>query len=162
MNQKEKEQVLRNELEALLEGGNAHDGWQHKLKNFPVEKINLSLPGLRTPIKTLLTPWALLVHIRICVKDILEFIQQRDYSPLPYPEGYWPVEDRIPSQTEWNRELEAFALAMAEALQLVRDPKTDFFSPLPHAPEYTVYRELLLVADHNAYHLGQLGLFEDI
>ncbi|ORC32816.1 hypothetical protein B4O97_15290 [Marispirochaeta aestuarii] len=162
MNQKEKEQILRNELEAVLEGGNAHDGWQHKLKNFPPDKINSGLPGLRTPVRTLLTPWTLLVHMRICVKDILDFIQMRDYSPLPFPEGYWPAEEKAPSPEEWNRELEGFALLMAEAVQLVRDLKTDLFSPLPHAPEYSVYRELLLIADHNAYHLGQLGLFEDL
>ncbi|WP_319561126.1 hypothetical protein [Marispirochaeta sp.] len=162
MNQKEREQVLREELEALLEGGNAHDGWQHKLKEFPMEKINTSLPALRTPTGTPLNPWALLVHMCICVKDILDFVQQRDYNPLPFPAGYWPTEHEAPSPAEWTRKIESFSLLMAEAVQLVQDQRTDLFSELPHAPEYSLYRELLLIADHNAYHLGQLGLFEEL
>jgi DinB family protein len=158
----ERERYMRSELISLLSGGNAHDSWKTKLASWPEARINLPLPGGKTPNALPLTPWAILEHMRICQLDILEFIRDPEYASPDYPYGYWPAAGEPADRTDWEESLRLFGADFQALIELAENPGSDLFAPLPHAPDYTLFRELLLAADHNSYHLGQLGLFEDL
>ena len=102
------------------------------------------------------SPWRLLEHLRIAQWDILRFCIDPQHASPPFPEGYWPEGDAPPDTAAWDRSVEAFRADLTSMQELVADPATDLFAPLPHGQGQTILREALLVADHNAYHLGQL------
>src|SRR5438105_8230260 len=102
------------------------------------------------------TPWRLLEHMRIAQWDILEFCRNPRHVSPPFPQGYWPAGDAPPDEAAWDRSVAAFQADLQAMQDLVADPATDLFAPFPHGEGQTVLREALLVADHNAYHLGQL------
>ena len=102
------------------------------------------------------SPWRLLEHLRIAQWDILEFSRNPSHVSPPWPVGYWPNGDAPPDALAWDRAVDAFRADLAAMCELVNDSATDLFAPLPHGDGQTVLREALLVADHNAYHLGQL------
>jgi hypothetical protein len=99
-----------------------------------------------------------LEHLRIAQWDILEFSRNPKHVSPKFPEGLWPQGDGPPNSQAWDRSVAAFRADLRAMQELVRDPSTDLFAPLPHGDGQTVLREALLVADHNAYHLGQLVL----
>jgi hypothetical protein len=109
-------------------------------------------PGVDDVAMDALQPWALLEHLRIAQWDILEFSRNPKHVSPPRPDGYWLRGDAEPSARAWNRSVKAFRADLAAMCALVADP----FAPIPHGDGQTVLREALLVADHNAYHLGQL------
>jgi hypothetical protein len=141
---------LRKHLLTLLGGGEAHLNFDKA-----IDGLSEKLRGAR-PANVPHSPWRLLEHLRIAQWDILQFcINPRHVSPS-FPEGYWPTGDAPPEPGAWNRSVAAFRADLKAMQELVSDPKTDLFTPLPHGQGQTVLREALLVADHNAYHLGQL------
>ncbi len=88
--------------------------------------------------------------------DILEFSRNPKHVSPKFPDGYWPEGDAPPDDGAWDRSVTAFREDLQAMQDLVADPKTDLFARIPHGSGQTVLREALLVADHNAYHLGQL------
>ena len=103
------------------------------------------------------TLWQLLEHLRICQHDLVEYSQGPDYDSPPFPDGYWPESDTCPDDAAWESSLAAFRRGLAEMVALVQDPERDLLAPLPWSPEgHTLLREALILADHNAYHLGQV------
>src|SRR5262249_33499122 len=102
------------------------------------------------------TPWRLLEHMRIAQWDILEFTRDPHHVSPAWPEGYWPASDAPPHDGAWDRCVAAFRPHLRAREDVVGDPATDLLAPLPHGQGQTPLREALLVADHNAYHLGQL------
>ncbi len=142
--------TLREHLIDLLGGGGAHLDFDKAIAGLPAE-----LRGGRPP-NVPHTPWRLLEHLRIAQWDILEFTRNPRHVSPPWPEGYWPDGDAPPDDDAWDRSLAAFETDLQAMQDLVADPATDLFAPLPHGDGQTVLREALLVADHNAYHLGQL------
>ncbi len=142
--------VLRRELLALLRGGNAHMSFSDAVSGFPMDDINEPVPQ-----GTYLV-WHLLDHMRIVQWDILEFVRNANHVSPDFPAGYWPAAGEKATATRWKKSVADFEKDLAAVIEIVADPKTDFFAPLPHAKDYTVLREMLLVADHNAYHLGEL------
>jgi hypothetical protein len=145
-----KDQVLRQELSAILKGGNAHMSFADAVSEFPLKDINKKLP------QASYTVWHLLEHMRIAQWDILDFVTNPGYQSLSFPDGYWPRVDETASPAQWKKTVEGFLADLKAMEELVKDPQTDFFGPIPHAKDYTVFREVLLAADHNAYHLGEL------
>lgn len=141
---------VRHELRALLEGGNAHQGFDEAVASLPAE-----LRG-RRPKGLPYSGWELLEHMRIAQHDILEFIRDPDYESPPWPEGYWPTKPAPPSAEAWEESVEAFRADRRAILKLVADPARDLYTPFPHGSGQNLLREALLVADHTAYHLGQL------
>ena len=141
---------LREHLLYLLRGGGAHLGFDKAVADIPPE-----LRG-RTVASVPHSPWRLLEHLRIAQWDILEFTRNPQHVSPPWPEGYWPAGDAPPDDAAWDRSVAAFRADLKAMQDLVADPATDLFTPLPHGEGQTVLREALLVADHNAYHLGQL------
>jgi hypothetical protein len=102
------------------------------------------------------TPWRLLEHLRICQWDILEFSRDPDHVSPEFPAGYWPSTDEPPGPEAWEESSAAFRSDQQTMIDLVSDPATDLYATIPHGQGQTILREALLVADHNAYHIGQL------
>ena len=145
-----KDQTLRNELVMVLKGGNAHMNFEEALDNFPMAEINKKLP------QASYTPWHLLEHMRIAQWDILQFVINPDHQSPTFPDGYWPGVHQKATPAQWKKTVKGF-LDDRKALEaLVRNAKTEFFEPIPHARDYTIFREVLLAADHNAFHVGEL------
>ena len=102
------------------------------------------------------TAWDLLEHMRIAQRDILDFIKIDDYIELNWPDDYWPDKNVEATEKEWSASIKMFFDDLNEIKQIVANPEIDLFISLPHGDEYNILREVLLVADHNSYHLGQL------
>jgi hypothetical protein len=144
------DKALREHLLYLLGGGGAHLKFEDAVIGLPPELRGSAPPGV------LHTPWRLLEHMRIAQWDILEFCRNPKHVSPEFDEGYWPDGDAPPDDAAWDRSVKAFRSDLQEMRDLVSDPATDLFARIPHGQGQTVLREALLVADHNAYHLGQL------
>jgi hypothetical protein len=150
------DKVVREQLLALLRGGNAHLGVEQAVAEFPPEHINSKPPNVPY------TPWHLIEHMRIAQWDILEYIRNPAHVSPDWPEGYWPPPDGQADEARWEQSINDFR-ADLEALQdLVADPDSDLFVPIPHAKSCTILHEILLVADHNAYHLGEFAILRQV
>jgi DinB superfamily len=141
---------LREHLLELLGGGHAHLNFEKAIAGLPVELRGARPPGLPH------TPWRLVEHIRIAQWDILRFSVDPKHNSPEFPDGYWPAGDAPPDSDAWERSVSAFRADLQAMKDLVANPETDLFKPIPHGQGQTVLREALLIADHNAYHLGQL------
>ena len=75
---------------------------------------------------------------------------------MNFPEGYWPADDGDPDEKAWNNSVQVFRAELRAMQELVDDPDVDILAPISHGSGQTILREALLMADHNAYHLGQL------
>jgi len=141
--------TLPQHLLFLLKGGGAHAKFEDVTADFPVKLRGKKVANLPY------TAWMLLEHMRIAQWDILEFSRNRKHVSPDWPSGYWPEEDP-PNPAAWAQSIKSFQKDLKAMQTLVANPKTDLFAPLPWGDGQTVLREALLVADHNAYHLGQL------
>ena len=143
---------LREHLVYLLESGGAHLNFESAIAGLPERLWGAKVDG------ALHTPWRLLEHLRICQWDILEFSRNPEHVSPDFPDGYWPASDAPPHALAWDQSVQAFRADLQAMIDLVQDPGTDLYAPIPHGDGQTMLREALLVADHNAYHLGQLVL----
>lgn len=146
---KNQDQSLREHLIYLLSGGGAHAKFEDVVKGVP--------PRLRgkKPAKLPHSPWMLLEHLRLAQWDILEFSRNSRHVSPDWPEGYWPKTQTPPSPAAWNKSIREFRRDLKAMQDLVADRATDLHAPIPWGDGQTILREALLVADHNAYHLGQ-------
>jgi hypothetical protein len=144
--------VLREHLLYLLRGGGAHATFEDAVRDFPVELRGKKVKGVPH------SPWELLEHMRIAQWDILEFSRNGKHVSPDFPQGYWPPTEGPPNDAAWNDSVNRFQTDAAELQQLVEASATDLYKRIPHGDGQTVLREALLVADHNAYHLGQFVL----
>ena len=145
-----KDEALRDHLAALLEGGHAYMKVEEILGGFPASLVSSKIAGV------VHTPWQLMEHIRIAQWDILEFSRDPGHVSPKFPDGYWPDSETPPDEESWGKGVEALTRDLQLMVDLVKDPATDLFAAIPHGSGQTVLREALLVADHNAYHFGQL------
>lgn len=144
------DKALREHLEYLLKGGGAHVHFDDALNGFPSSKRGVFAKGLPH------TGWQLLEHLRIAQWDILGFSRDAKHVSPDFPGGYWPKTPLPPSDAAWDKSWRAFQSDLREMIALVRNPKTDLYAKIPHGDGQTILREALLLADHNAYHLGQI------
>lgn len=147
---KESAQELRDHLLSLLNGGNAHINFEDFVAGFPTAKCGQRIEGLPY------TAWQVLEHMRIAQWDILEFCRDGNHVSPKWPEGYWPAPDDAGDSTLWQETVVKFRGDLKQMGELVSDPATDLFAKIPHGSGQSILREALLVADHNAYHLGGL------
>lgn len=150
------DKVLRDELLHLLGGGNAHMSFEEAVADFPVAARNQRPPNVPY------TPWHLLEHLRLCQWDILDFIRNPDYQEMEWPQEYWPAPDDVADDAAWDATLAAFRADLKAVEDLARDPQTDLAAKIPHGTGQTVLREILLVCDHNAYHIGELAILRQV
>ncbi len=146
----DKDAELRRRLINLLTKAEAHVDAGSELKSFPRH-----LRG-RKPEGAPHTPWQLLEHMRIAQWDILRFSVDPKHVSPKWPEGYWPETEAPPGGKAWTQSVRQFLDDLKEMCKVVRDPRRDLYAPIPHGEGQTLLREALLVADHNAYHLGQI------
>lgn len=144
------DKALREHLLYVLRGGGAHADFDSVVEDFPVELINQKAANIPY------TAWQLLEHMRIAQWDILEFSRNAQHVSPPWPEGYWPASDKRADHEDWEKSVAAFRADLKAMEELVEDSSIDLFAPIAHGDGQTVLREVLLVADHNAYHLGAL------
>jgi len=147
MNDPVREQIIN-----LLKGGQAHLTLDDTLKGFPEKLRGVKPPGAPH------SAWQLLEHLRIAQWDILEFSRDAKHVSPKWPEGYWPTNDKPPTDAQWKKCVSAIKKDLQAMQRLVEDPRTDLYSKIPHGTGQNILREALLIADHNAYHLGQLLL----
>jgi hypothetical protein len=146
------ERVLREHLLYLLNGGGAHAGFNAAIEGLPV-----ALRGKR-PKGAEHSAWEIVEHMRLAQSDILEFSRNPKHVSPPWPIGYWPKTQAPPNSTAWNKTVKAFAADLKAMCDLVSDSSTKLYARIPHGDGQTILREALLIADHNAYHLGELVL----
>ena len=143
---------VREQVIKLLRGGQAHLTLDAVVKDFP-EKLR----GVK-PTGAPHSAWQLLEHLRIAQRDILEFSRNPKHVSPSWPDGYWPETDKPPSEAAWSKTVTAIRQDMEAMQKLVEDPKTDLYAKIPHGEGQNILREALLIADHNAYHIGQILL----
>jgi hypothetical protein len=143
---------FRTLLARILDWEDAHVGLDKALANIPVD-----LRGKRPPTAPH-SCWELLEHIRIAQHDILDFCVNPKYEEMRWPVDYWPSSPEPPSPEAWNESIEHCKRDRRTLQALANDSTTDLLANIPHGSGQTYLRELLLVADHSAYHIGQLVL----
>lgn len=141
---------LRQHALYLLGGGGAHLDYDAAVADLPPELRGARPPGIPH------TPWRLVEHMRLCQWDILEFSRNADHVSPEFPHGYWPDGDAPPTEAAWDECLAQHRADLRAMIDLVSDASVDLLAEIPHGDGQTLLREALLVADHNAYHLGQL------
>ena len=141
--------ALRAHLGRILDWEDAHASFERAIEGLPAR-----LRGV-TPAGWAHSAWQLLEHLRICQHDILDFCRNPKYVEMAM-EDYWPPSAAPPSAKAWSASVAAVRRDRAALKKLAADGKTDLFARIPHGSGQTYLRELLLVADHNAYHVGQL------
>jgi uncharacterized damage-inducible protein DinB len=144
------ERLLRAQLKRILDWEDAHANVDHAIDGIPA-----AVRG-EVPKGAAHSAWQLLEHLRITQHDILDFCLNPDYVEVSSMEEYWPKGAAPPSDAAWKKSVAALRHDRAQLQRLAEDPKVDLFARIPHGSGQTYLRELLLVADHNAYHAGQL------
>jgi uncharacterized damage-inducible protein DinB len=142
--------AFRQELVGILEGGHAHVTAKHALASLP--------PGRRNtrPSDELRSVWEELEHLRIAQHDILRYTLDAKWKSPKWPEGYWPEPVKKITDEIWTRSTRAFFRDLKSVVALAKDTQRDLTAAIPHGEGRTYLRQILLVADHNAYHLGQI------
>lgn len=148
--------VLRSELLELLAGDGAHMPLDEAVAAFPESALNVRPPNVPY------TPWQLLEHVRIAQRDILDYIRDRAYVEPSWPEGYWPAPDSTASADDLAATVAAIAADRRALHDLVADPGTDLFAVIPGTPGHTILREVRVVADHTAYHVGEFAILRQV
>ena len=142
--------VLRDQLIAQLEGGQAYLPVKSIFEEFPIEYAGVHIGSIRH------SPWELLEHLRIAQWDILHFTIDPTHVTPPWPDEHWPKTSIPKSDEAWRSSAEAFLSDLELVKKLAQNPEIPLFERIPHGSGQTYLREILLVADHNAHHLGQL------
>jgi hypothetical protein len=144
------DQALRDHLLYLLKGGGAHISFNDALGDWPVPLTGTKIANFPH------TAWMLLEHMRLAQCDIIEFSRNSNYASRKWPDDYWPASEAPLDEKAWTASIAAFKKDLRTMERLVADRKVDLYAQIPWGDGQTLLREVLLLADHNAYHLGQL------
>lgn len=143
--------VLREHLARVLDWQDAHATFDAAVEGLPPAQRGIRPAGLPY------SAWQLVEHMRLAQRDILEFSAAPEYREMQWPAEYWPDSPEPPDPAAWDRSLAGFREDLEELRRLARDT-ADLLAAVPHGTGQTYLREILLAADHNAYHVGQLVL----
>jgi len=144
--------ALRTQLKRVLDWGEAHADFDKVVGSIPPDKRGAVPPGLPH------SPWQILEHLRIALADIYDFCVNPAYEEKTWPGDYWP-QSAPPSPSAWDQSVAAYRHDLGRMRTLI-DEQPDLFARIPQGTnaQQTYLRAALLVADHSAYHLGQLVL----
>ena len=146
------EQAVRDHLRRLLDWEEAHVSFDKAVAGIPPRMRGGKPKGLPY------SAWQLIEHLRIAQTDILEFCRNPKYKELKWPDDYWPSKAAPPSTSAWDKSLRQFRRDRKALQQLATDASVDLGARIPHGSGQTYLRELVLAADHAAYHIGELVL----
>lgn len=144
--------ALREQIARMLTWDDAHAGFEAAIGGIPARSRGSVPPGMPH------SPWQILEHLRLAQQDILEFCVASRYEERTWPDDYWPPSPAPENDAAWEGSVAAFRRDVEALARIARDPSVDLFARVPNGTGQTWLRELLLVADHNAYHVGQLVL----
>ncbi len=146
------ESLFREQLSLTLREGNAHMSFEAATADFPPGSINGKPAGVPYSY------WHLVEHLRITQRDILDYIRNTDYQEPHWPNDYWPDRDATTDEQGWQTSIAAFLDDRSTLIAMADDPECDLSATVPSSEEHTILRELFIVADHNAYHVGELAI----
>lgn len=150
------DEELKARLVELLTNSQAHMGINEAIKSFPLSEINTKFPNGEY------SAWGLLEHIRLTQADIWEFVAAPKYNEKNWPKDYWP-DPKIKATTKlWQNTIDQYNVDLKNLVNLVKDPKTDLAAQVPNGTGQTFLREILVVADHTAYHVGEFAILRQV
>lgn len=142
--------TVRKQLIELLTSNNAHQSFDDAIRDLPAD-----LRGVR-PDHIPYSIWQLVEHIRIAQWDILEFSRDSSHQSPSWPSGYWPKEEIPAHEQDWENTLHQIRQDREAFIALLSNPEQDLYAPFPHGDGQNLLREALLIADHTAYHVGEI------
>lgn len=148
----ESDRLLREHLAELLAHGHAHMSFAEAVAEYPMERINALFPHGSY------SAWHLLEHLRLTQWDILDFIRNPRYQEPTWPQDYWPASDHQATPDDWQKTIQSFLADQQALLAITQDPNTDLWAPIPQGTGQTIVREIMVVVDHNAYHIGEFAI----
>jgi len=151
-----RDSAVRQMLSALLDWEDAHVGFEKVVAGIPPK-----LRGTR-PAGAPHSPWEIVEHLRLAQADIIEFCVSSTYAEKRWPADYWPATASPPSRSAWDDSIAGFQRDRRALQKLAANPKIELTATIPHGTGQTYLRELVLVADHTAYHVGQLVLVRQL
>ncbi|MCF8335325.1 MAG: DinB family protein [Bacteroidales bacterium] len=143
---------LRDQLVTMISQGNAFRPLPQLLDSIPYEITGEQVEGF------VHTVWELTEHLRIALRDLVEYAKDSYYQSPPWPEGYWPKYPEPRSKEEWQESIRHINDLIKEMIERVQDPSFDLFEPFAANPNHHLLRQATIVAEHNAYHAGQIAL----
>lgn len=147
---------LGRQLVRLLDGVDAHMPFEEAVKDFPDEAMNERPPNVGY------TPWHLVEHLRLTQWDILDYVTNPAYVEREWPRDYWPDPSATAARADWDASVAGFLADRAAVRALILDEDRDPFAVIPGTPGHTLLREVRIVADHNAYHVGELAILRQV
>ncbi len=142
------QKALRTHLLELLGKGGAHADFASAVADLDAKHLNQKLPNVPH------SAWGLVEHMRIAQADILAFSRDARHQSPKWPQGYWPTVEG--TAAKWAESVTSFTADRAAFIAMIEDSDADLLAPFPHGKGQTLAREAMLLADHTAYHLGQL------
>jgi len=152
---KKTKDAVRAEVRALV-GGPSYMTFDDVVADFPMQHINTRPPHVDY------TPWQLLEHMRFTQRDILEYIEDPEYRLPSWPDDYWPKADTRADAKAWKKTVADFQRDRAALDRIAANPKAALGSALPYARQHTLIRELLIVSEHNTYHIGEFAILRQV
>lgn len=150
------EKTLRAEIVRILRGNVAYMSFDEAVADFPTKFINTKAPNVPY------TFWHILEHIRITQADILDFCINPDYKYIKWPDDYWPAQNAKADKHLWDKTIQSIKQDLDKMIALVEDPKNDLYKPFAWGEGQHLLREALLVAEHNAYHIGEFAILRQV
>ncbi|HEX5368910.1 MAG TPA: DinB family protein [Dehalococcoidia bacterium] len=148
---------LRQQLLGRLSGRGARTPFEEVIKDFPMSRINEKFPN------GAYSSYALVEHLRRGQWDILDYIHNPDYKELEWPKDYWPEEDFVATPDDWDKAVEGFLADTRSLEAIVKDTGVDLASEVAtKGSGHTILREILLICDHNSYHIGEFGIMRQV
>jgi len=147
--------AVRAEVRNLVHGP-SYMTFDDVVADFPMPHINTRPPNVSY------TPWHLLEHMRIAQRDILEYIEDPEYRLPTWPDDYWPAADAKADAKAWKKTVEGFRRDRAALEKIAANPRVALGSALPYARQHTLIRELLIVSEHNTYHIGEFAILRQV
>lgn len=144
------DQFLREHLKELLTWRSAHTEFERVVKNVPPDARGAC------PSSTPYSLWQLLEHIRLSQQDILDFCTNPEYSSPQWPDDFWPPDPKPAAREDWQQSIDTYRRDRQSLVDIVQDGSIDLLGAIPHGEGQTYFREIVLVADHTSYHLGQM------
>ncbi len=147
--------AVRAEVRNLVHGP-SYMTFDDVVADFPMKHVNTRPPNVPY------TAWHLIEHMRIAQRDILEYIEDPHYRLPKWPDDYWPASEAKADAKAWKKTVAGFRRDRAALEKIAASSRAALGAPLPYAPPHTYIRELLIVAEHNTYHIGELAILRQV